>query len=106
MNIFDKDYKMLKTLENGAKSRTELCDGTNAAYSRLTHLIERGLIISDSWEPVPGQETKFRLSGEGRAYIQDCEDEEKRKNILWFIKDIITPIGLTIITNIIIKLFF
>ena len=45
--VFGKDYKMLTSLEKGAKSRTELCDGTNAAYSRLARLIERGLIVPE-----------------------------------------------------------
>lgn len=99
MNIFDKDYKMLKAIEKSAKSRSDLCGGTTTAAFRLTRLLELGYIISDSWEPVPGQVTKFRLTGEGRACIQDA----KRKfiiDIFIFIGlHVITPVAVTLITN-------
>ena len=101
MNIFDKDYKMLKTLEKEAKPRSAICDGTTSAASRLIRLLELGYIISDSWELVPGQEAKFRLTGEGRAYIQNHERETFVKWRDRIIFSFITPIILSIITTII-----
>lgn len=105
--IFDKDYKMLKALEKGAKSRAELCGGTTTAASRLTRLLELGYIIPNSaGEPEPNKEIKFMLSGEGRAYIQDVEDECRMIRRERIVFSIIVPIALTIITNIIEKIFF
>ena len=104
--IIDKDYEMLKALEKEPKPRSAICDGTITTTARMTRLLELGLIVSDSWEPVPGQEVKFRLTGEGRAYIQDRENKAKRQIKYLILSAIIAPILVYIITKIIEKIFF
>ena len=92
----DRDYKLLKSLEHGARSRSELGGSDPEIAARLTRLLELGLVVSDVDLDMI-HETGFELTAEGRAYIRDHKDETKKKHFNGVVLVIIIPIILLII---------
>lgn len=99
INLSKKEYKMLKELRKKNKSRSRLCR-KSGSYSRLTHLIESGLVISDFYGDTD-REASFMLTDAGRAYLRDRKDEYLDDQVHEFIFSILLPIVLTAITYII-----
>ena len=95
-DVSDRDYKLLKLLEHGARSRSALGGSDPEIAARLTRLLELGLIVSDvDYDMI--RETKFELTAEGRAYIQDHKDETVKKHFNGLVLVIIIPIILLLI---------
>lgn len=91
--LSEKDYKLLKSLEHGARSRSELGGSDPEIAARLTRLLELGFVVPDVDLDMI-RETRFELTAEGRAYIRDHKDETRKKRINFVTKDVTLPVVL------------